>query len=350
MLGKTASNRRIDRTVTNFGYSGQQASYIYSQLGNALAAKPDILLLGPDFGTNGADNSAGTSGEVWANYGVYIVLCAQACRAAGVRMIACATLPQASTSSANTHIGIARQKQWLFGVGVKLGIEVVDTHSEMLDQATGYLSATYDSGDAVHPNNAGHAQLATLISNYLASAQEAVGKMPWPVAAGPGGLVANPLNIGANSNGWSLTALTGSTFAGTATDTHDNRVDADDLPAGRWHKVNCDASSAGGTLLRGTTSMTVVPGEVVWVYGWAKADGTGTASVVIYNSSAFAVAQTLLTLANGAASVPFSIRFTVPAGCTSLRPALSCVTTTGQNLNAYLGACDVVRPSYLNAQ
>lgn len=352
MLGKTASMQRIDRVVEFFGYPGQQADYIYGQIGTALAAKPDILILGPDFGTNGADSSAGTAGEVWTYYGYYVQACAKMCRAAGVRMIACATLPQGvETANANVHIGIARQKQWLFSVGAKLGIEAIDTHTEMLDHTTGYLSTSYYAGaDPVHPTDAGHAQLATLIANYLDAAPVSANqaKMLWPVAVGPSGLAPNPLNTGTTSTGWATT-ISPSTFTGTATHSLEARLSAADLPAGRWHKVNCDASAAGGTLRSGTSNIAVTPGETLWFYGWAKSDGTGTASVIVWNGSTNALASTIVTLTNGAASIPFSQRFTVPVGCTNIRLALNLVTTVGQNLNGYMGAYDVVRPSYLAA-
>jgi lysophospholipase L1-like esterase len=343
MLGKTASNRRIDRVVANFGYPGQTASYIYSQISNALAVKPDLLILGPDFGTNSALASA-TDG--YAEFGQYVILAKLACRAAGVRMAACTTLPQGASSSATTHKGIRSQNLWLTLMAAKLGVDVIDVHAEMLDQSTGYLSSSYDGGDGIHPNDVGHAKIGSLIATWI---DANLTQIPWPVGVGTAGLTLNPLMLGTTSTNWNLT-ISPSTFAGTTTHSLDPRVDATDLPAGQWHKTNCDATSAGGALRTGCTSFAATAGETLLIFGYIKSAGTGTCSAIIWSVGSSSIAQTIVTPTNGAASVPFCLRYVVPTtGNYSL--GMNLVTTVGQNLTGWIGALDAIRvSSFTNGQ
>ena len=348
MLGKLASERRIGRAVLARGFPGEAPSYIITQLADALATYPDLVVIGPDFGTNIVTECAGADGSVVTFYGQYVAQAAQMCRAAGVRILVCTTLPMGSTVTdpVTKAIGICRQRQWLLGVYTKLGVEIVDTYAEMLDQSTGYLNAAYDA-DGVHPNDAGHAVLGALIAAYVDAPAYNFQSIPMPAGVA-GGLAVNPLNIGAaatgGASGWQASSLAGSTVGMTIADTIVNRVDATDLYAGRWHQLNLDGAGTPGTYRRGINSITCVALETLWVTFQAKSSGTGTASVFIWNGSTSAVISSI-TLVNGDPSITYSSRVQVPSGCTAIRLGLQGTITGGQNLNVLMGCYDLLRPS-----
>lgn len=343
LIGSTGNQAKWIKQVPYFGYPGQKATYIVDQVATALAENPDILILGPDFGTNGA---ADADADLSAAYIQPLLAVYAACRAAGVTMLACLTLPQGSgQTDAATHRGIRKQNVWLSTTAPKLGIGVIDTHSPVLDNATGYLSASLHS-DNIHPNDTGHALIAAAIVAHL---NTAITAKPWPVGGGACGLNLNPLMVGVGTtpDSWTVT-VSPSTFAGTRTNALEARVDATDLPVGRWYKVICDASVSGaGALRTGTFTFNVTAGEKLLFLGWLKATGAGVVSAEIWNVQTSASAGRLALATNGAASVPFASIVTVPAGCTSMRLALQISTSAGQTATGYIGACDVIRPGDL---
>jgi len=344
VAGRALDARRFDSVVPFFGYPGQNPAFIFSQLQNALDAKPDILVLGPDFATNGASNL--TPSTVHDLYGQYVIAAAKACAAVGVRLIVCMTLPQGSAAATANHDGIGVANAWLLLVGRKLGLEIVDTYTALLDHQTGFMAAAFfTSPDNVHPIDTGHAALAAALAAYI-NTEPSPAVPPWPVcnSAAAGGL-ANPLMLGSGTTivGWN-NVVSPSTFAGTATYSTAARNDATDLPVGQWRTVRCDAASAGGTLRSGSPTIPVVAGEILLCVGYTKATGTGSGSVRLWNGSASNdVSNITGTIVNDAASIPFARRLTVPAGCSLVRLNANLITTVGQDLTVYLGAANVFR-------
>ena len=343
LVGNTGNHRRVLKETPYFGYPGQWAAYIATQLQTALASKPDVLILGPDFGTNGAASCVTAEG-LTTNYITPLLEILDGCRVAGVRLVVCMTLPQGSEQAdANTHIGIRLQNAWLAQSGRKLGFSVIDTYTTLIDHATGYLAAAYyNSADPVHPIDAGHTAIAAVINTWIAAN---IPEIPWPVGVGVIGLNANPLMKGAGTTPDNFAAtVSPSTFAGVRTNVLENRADVNDLPAGRWYKVTADASASGhGALRTGTLAFSVTPGEQLMVYGYVKATGAATVQINTWNVSTTANHATLLTSPNDGVSRPFFSLVTVPAGCTSMRLIMTITTTTGQTGVGYLGAIDVLR-------
>jgi lysophospholipase L1-like esterase len=345
-LKEFVSPLKIEVPAIRAGYPGQRASYIYSQLPAALALRPDILITGPDFGTNGGGEV--TQSNVYELYGQYVISTANDCRAAGVRYIACKTLPKGANVAIEQpdHDGVRIQNQWLDMVARRLGIEVIDTYTPMIDPATGLLAAAFDGGDGIHPPDAGHTQKATTIGAYL---QATTTSIALPIGYGVSGITANPLMLGGGAapTAWTTT-VSPSTFSGVRTNAFESPIDATDLPIGRWYSVRADASSGGhGVLRTGTATFAVTPGEELIFCGYVKSEGTGSVSAAAWNVSASAVAAALGVPTNGGPSVPFWVRLVVPAGCTSMRLILSLTTTSGQNVKGYIGAADVFRPAML---
>ena len=348
MIANSASHRIMLRQVVYKGHPGQSAPYIATQVQAALALKPDVLILGPDFGTNEASLSATYAGLA-ENYIAPFMDVLAACRAVGVRLVSCLTLPQGSEAAdANTHIGIRRQNAWLSQVATKLGVDVIDTYTPMISSSTGYLNTSYyaSGADPVHPNDTGHAALASAMATWIGANLQ---QIPWPAGKGAIGLNANTLMTGAGTtpDTWTVT-VSPSTFAGVRTNALAAPVDATDLPIGRWYSVNCDASASGhGTLYTGSAAFSVTPGETLIVFGYIKSEGAGIVRAITWNVTATGLHAILMQPTNEAASKPFFHEITVPTGCTSMRLALQITTTAGQVAKGYIGACDAIRPSDL---
>lgn len=283
-------------------------------------------------------------------------------KAAGAAVALATTPPQGSGRSAVIHQAVLAQNAWKRTFGPSFGCHVADVFSELVDPATGYLAAGYDSGDGLHPNGLGHARMSLPIAKAMQRARNLsapVGLVRANAAASIGNMVADPLNLNGTTyfQGWF--EWPGGT--GTAP-TYSKVADASGfLPAGSWTQMDFDATAAGGTRRLSTPALSathwtagdkllltahVQIEDVTGTWVADAAAGTGQAVVQIVNQAGTALNPGGTVFArtpgvpqeNGVYNIgPVLWPFTVPAGTTGLNVWFSLVLPTGKRVKMRVG-------------
>ena len=88
-------------------------------------------------------------------------------RVIGARTILGLVPPSSAGSPANRKALIVAYNQWIARYGLTERILVVDYYGPLVDTATGGLASAYDSGDGVHPNDAGQTAFSALILPFI---------------------------------------------------------------------------------------------------------------------------------------------------------------------------------------
>lgn len=319
-------------------YPGQTSSYILGQMPSMLSSSPDVVVIGPDYQTNSAGN-AFTLAQMQADF----IAAVDLSRASGATVVACTNLQRGSGTSAGTMSLVGIYNLWLREYCGRHGIPLADTYAATVDPATGYLLAAYDSGDAVHPNDAGHLALAQAISPVLRSA---IPLGPWPVMA-PDisvGMLSNPLMAGTSGSvpsGW--LDYNGS-YAGTRTFTS-TAPSGGDLPAGQWLNMSLNGASGTGYRNFATTNLSGWSvGDELLLCAYVKCSdpiGTGLKVQFLDQTTAAATGGVRLDSPGVPTIGPVISRFTVPAGVTSLKLSLTGAVSAGQNITFSIGAVQV---------
>ena len=322
------------------GVAGETSTAVFTRIPAAIAQGAQALVLGPDYLTNSAGQGF-TLAQVQADVKGAV---AEA-RRAGIPVLICTTLPRGSTAATAVHTALRGYNLWLHLWSPAAGIPLVDTHAALVDPATGFLAAAYNTlnadgtggvGDGTHPNNLAHKVLGKLLGPAVATLIRAD---PWPVHAAGIGLLVNPLvNTTANWTGVSV---------GTPTSlTADAPVAGDGLPFGNWLSMRLDnsAGSAGLVVSRGATidATKWVPGDVLLIAFHAKStdpDGAGLKVQLLDNANT--ARAVLLDLAQVPNPGPVLTTFTVPAGVTALRLTMTGSAAAGLDVTHSLGAADV---------
>jgi hypothetical protein len=322
-------------------HPGQPLTYIATQM--APLAGCDYLVVGPDNGTNGS----GIGGAL-IPHADWIAACESIIttgRGWGVPIIFCLSTPTASSQDAQAHIEIRRRNAYLLTNVAKRGIKVVDTHSPLMDRATGYLAAIYDSGDGVHPNDAGHLVIANLLIAYISTILPEV-EVPVGIAGVGGtiplGLLTNPLMLGASGSlptGWTLGAGTLTGFVYSMVDP----VPGEDLPQGRWFKAAVTATGASSRRIASGSpndATSVQTGDKMLVLFRCKGGGdvgtviprvTNQAGTVLYSWPAVGS-----TLTEG------RLYYTVPAGTARIILNFEATASGAGTVECWFGMAEIV--------
>lgn len=262
-LTQTFSGNEINLALRQ-GFPGERSDEVVARLADLIVANsPDSVHL--QVGTNDAGQNR-TPAQFMASVQAAKVICDEA----GLPM-SVGTVPPRGSAFAS-HSLIAAYNIALNDWCARHNVPLAQTHAALVDTATGYLAAAYDSGDAVHPNSAGHKQMALAILPVIAQMAR---RTPWPIMSKqPGNLLPNPLNVTA-TGGWAIVA--GSAGAGT----YEARTN--DLTAGQWRQNAID-NTAGGSQINYTVGqpidMTGVSvGDVLRIYSKIEAVVTGAARV-----------------------------------------------------------------------
>lgn len=308
----------IQGPLSVYPYPGQTSQTIFGNLGAVLDTGINLLILGPDFGTNAAPLIT-TWADVYTHYGQYIERTHAECARRGVRLIVCSTLPRGSTTTTALFTATCWQVLWLSAYASQTGLRVIDCHGPMTDPTSGYMAQAYwTTGDDVHPIAAGHAVLGnTVAAGVNAAAPVFISRLMQPVTL-MGGKIANPLMLGATS-GTPTGVMNYKPETMTSTRTTVAPSSAADLSIGRWWRIEVTPTAAG-EVLRGTPLIAVTPGDVLLVAGTAKLEGAAlaTAQIEITNAANNATVQAIVRPTAGAASQTALRRVTVPAGVTSI--------------------------------
>lgn len=165
---------RISASSVNAGVAGDESADLLARIGDVLTVEPGLVVL--MVGTNDAAHAVPV-----ADFRANVEAIAAAVNAAGARL-AVALLPPRAT---DIPLGYA-YNLWLRAWCHRRGVPCVDTFAALVDPATGLLAAAYDSGDGVHPNDAGHLKIAEAVAAVLESL------LPLPVWHTGGGIVSGP--------------------------------------------------------------------------------------------------------------------------------------------------------------
>lgn len=253
--------------------------------------------------------------------------------------IAFGTIPPRGTGATGAQLDATNARNlWLKSWCASQGVPLADTWAALVDRTTGLLAAAYDSGDHVHPNDAGHAQLALTIAPVI---EELVEPPVWPVQSASVGLLSDPLQAltaGATyaDDMWVLTA--------GAPDIYDVvAASGGDLPAGQWTRVGYTNSSAFATMAATIDPTKWGAGDKLAFFLYVRGDRVGSVNKVqVFNQG-----NTALTVALDSPPVatlgPVAFSYTVPSTGTptALKLAVTMKGTAGSPSWMDVGACDV---------
>lgn len=309
---------RISAASINAGVGGERSDELLSRMPAILDRDPGLAFV--LIGTNDAGQSIPL-----ADYQDNIAAIVAVCDAAGVP-VAFGLIPPRAYAGPETDL-TRLYNHWLRVWCHRNGIACVDTYGALVDPATGLLAAAYDSGDGVHPSNAGYAALGGAIAAAL--------DLPlptWPVTCAGEGMLPDPLVAG--TAGWAFLVGSHSTPA---------RVSDSDLPAGSWLRL----TNPGGAI---TTWGAPLGAEGA---DWDEGDVLLVA-MHIRGSSAAAINKVQLMDGTGPAASgiveivfptatpgPLLRTITVPAVSGTLRLGVTIQAPAGQAAHVDIGACDV---------
>jgi len=201
------------------------------------------------------------------------------------------------------------------------GYFLIDGFSALLDTGTGYLAAAYDSGDGVHPNDAGHMALFQAVAKEIKRVQAQIwSKSAQMVVSGD---VDNFVSNGTfpNATGWYTQASSGTASVQTTV--------ADStgfLAVGQWLQNDIDGTSQTSSLTRGhALNLSVAAGDVLYMTAkmqvidtsgdWQAKVVTGTAGFGINLVSSGGVSQYGRLARDAGVKNPGTGYFEIEIGC-----------------------------------
>lgn len=335
------------------GVAGERSDQILARVPTAIAAgvKGMTLLAG----VNDAEQSVSA-----ATFMTNVRAIAALCRAAGVPLVVGLVPPRASAVSAAKRTLIAVYNLALREWAPRAGVYLADTHTPLAVATDDTLSATYDSGDGIHVNTAGHRLIATAFAT--AAARAVVPSSGIVLAKTPLSLGRNPL-FQADSAGPGLPTNWAEQPGGTGTaPTYTRVVDTTGkLPAGaQWEQIEVNNTSGASGQRHHTTSLNAaatwaVGDKLLIAYRMEIEDVAGFTAAADANP---ATAQVLVRIINGSTGTaidsgagqpvlsaspgPAAIVFEVPSGVTSLVLWVTVVTANGVHVKVRISAIDVI--------
>ena len=155
------SRQRI-QIVRNAGAPGETTTQMMARFDTDVAAySPQVVFMAG--GTN--DIGAGTAlSTIQANFVSFVT----ECRAINARPVFCTVSPSGSASPTNRSQQIARLNQWILDYAAENYIDVVDFYAALVDATTGSFVTAYNSGDNIHPSEAGYAIMGATAATAMA--------------------------------------------------------------------------------------------------------------------------------------------------------------------------------------
>lgn len=332
------------------GTSGYTSTQLLAYLPTLLSTyTPDAVHL--QIGTNDSGASVALS-----TYSANITAMAALVKAAG-KQLTIGTVPPRGSGSAQLAASrpfIAAYNMWLRMWAPGAGVELAEVHGALADPTTGDYLSTYDSGDGVHPNDAGHREIARVVSAAMLRATSSY-RPSLVNAVSTLNLVVNPLMVTAGTD---PTSSTSAVASGTAP-TRSIVADASGvLPAGQWAQVDLTAGatsafgrefalSSGGWAvgdvlgLTGLMQVEDVTGSGAW--DAAVAAGTASVSVSVINQAAAALRSwgdrcAGRVLSAGIYNIgPFFTTLTIPVGTTGMTYRYQLNLPNGLHVKARFG-------------
>jgi lysophospholipase L1-like esterase len=324
---RVAGSYRL-RSLLNAGVASDRADQLLTRIPDILANN-QLDHIHVQVGTNDAGQSI-----TWQNYATAMTSIATLIKNAGVSVSMGTVIPRISTST-TINAFIQQYNLWLTLWCPKQGIPLADTWAAIADPATGGLAAAYDSGDGIHPNDAGHLALAKSCAPVVVSRESVV---PWPGAAVQAmGLIDDPLST--VTTGWTASGAA-STFSHTV-----SSAGYGELPVNNanWRVFNVD-NSAGGSAANKTWSYTLSSSKyaandemaICFYVGHDDISQASSIKIQIANGgTAFSIVVDTTNSVNnpGPAFEPFNI----PASPTTITVQATLNSAARANTTAYLG-------------
>lgn len=273
----------------------------------------DVIAYAPRFCTvMGGTNDAGSSVAQATTTANLTAIYAKLTRA-GIMPVLCTIVPR-NSSTTSIRTAIASINTWVRRTAIANGWPLLDFYRVLVDPAD--ATASYKAGynaDLVHPNVTGYKAMGQHASDVLSPL------MPYwypPLicdAAGQINLLPNPLLLtDANADGvpdsW---VIAGNATGGTYT--HTLVTDAN-LPGKGMQIVR--TAGTGDRTLKGTSTLSVAPGDKIGVGGVITSDGNSPVSVVLQwtgPGTSYTVARLTAAVTRGV----FWAEYTAPASTTS---------------------------------
>lgn len=337
----------------NAGTAGYTSAQCLTYLPTLLSTYTDVGGVVIAAGTNDAGQSV-----TLATYQANITAMVALCKARSIPVVVCTVPPRgAAVATSTTRRLSAAYNTWLRQWAPFHGCALAERHTPIADATTGDLAATYDTGDGVHPSDAGHIKLAQACAEAVAS----VLPPTRPSMVGSvvtRNLVTNPLMAGTTTptDSYGVTATGTTPVQSLITDRSDT------LTAGRWAEIDLTAAAdsvyrRGFTLTAGSEwavgDVLVMTGRIQVVDhsgDWETTRAAATSGVQVYvrdASSGVTIKQAMdnnpgLRIAPGVYSLgPFWTRFTVGSGVTSLAIVYGVTVPNGSHYAARFGELGV---------
>lgn len=301
------------------GVSGDTSEKLLARLAPIVAQSPSLAIV--MIGTNASVDMATYMASIRSIFNVLKV--------ANVLPVFC-TIPPRGTTSARTN----QYNSFLRLFCARSKISLVDIYSLLVDPATGLLAASYDSGDGVHPSNAGHLAIALTVADAL---DQVIPSLPSPAEYGDAnGLIPNSFQP--TTSGWSDAGgtATGAVMSVVAP------VAGDRITKGNWLSLFIE-NTAGGSSVNKTKYQSLTPqpnpGDVLMFSFVGKQDGTGVAGEDVKIAFSDSYTDLNLLLSSFGVSNPgrtISIA-TAPASFTSLRLRLIVTAQAGKTNTGMIG-------------
>lgn len=221
-------------------------------------------------------------------------------------------------------------RAWVPAVGTLL-----DGHLALVDFATGYMKAAYDSGDGIHPNDAGHRNIADVGTPALAGiVRGPINRMVDAISNG-WGLIADPMHN--TAAGWNVLA----SFQAAVVNTLQPAVNGD-LAAGQWYQAAIAAAAAAANTTIGKAFAGWAVGDKLLAMACLKDSANNGFSARILNQNSTGVAflgngNGIAANANTTPSQKSAVVFAVPAGTTSLSLAFTFGWNQGDTKSVSIG-------------
>lgn len=291
-------------------------------------------------------------------------------KAAGSPVVLCTIPPRGSSASTAIQRATQAINLWIRTVGPTLGCEIADCFTPLADTTTGYLAASMDSGDEVHPNSLGHYHMSLSVSEAMrtiAGRPTAASGLVTSVSPGSCNLVSDPLGtrVSPITSPWS--EYPGGT--GTAPSYSMVSDSSGILPAGRWAEQDFNASSGGvRRLVTPTISSGFAVGDILLLTFHAQftdvtgnwvahnMDGTTTFGATVVDQSDAGITNGRVLgrnpgVFNGTSYDlgPQAVAFVVPSGVTAMKVWFSMVVATGDHVKMRIGSVGLLNLTTMSA-
>ncbi|HEX6462580.1 MAG TPA: GDSL-type esterase/lipase family protein [Candidatus Saccharimonadales bacterium] len=336
LMAPALSDQRLNY-LANAGISGNNTTQMLARI------TTDVLAYGPQVCTVlGGTNDLAQS-VTFTTYKSNITSIVTQLRDARILPVLCTIPPRGNTTYlANT----IKWNNWLRTYARQQSLPLIDFFTLLVDPATGMFLSGYDSGDALHPSQAAHIEMAKLVNSKL---------VPYVPPYSPPRAVSNTGDTdNLISNPFMLTGSptpTGYVAAGTGgmTGVTEQLVTDGDFLGNAWEWNFTNPSNAagfrqitqtltGGTWSVGDTLLFVMKSKVVSKSGVTPGSSVG----VRMSASFFSSATPTVVFAPGSATVHpaglYWFKYVVPASTTSvaINGGMFSIPTTGQ-LTARVG-------------